>query len=277
MSNKILVLGGTGKTGGRVIERLSKLNLPFRTGSRNATPAFDWENQSTWPDVLNGIQKVYITFQPDLAIPGAAKVIQSFVEHSKQAGVKKLVLLSGRGEKEAQVCENIVINSGIDWTIVRASWFMQNFSESFFLDSILANHLVVPRVKALEPFTDADDIADVVVATLTNNLHSQKTYDLTGPELLSFEKITSLISASLNRTITFQEVSMEEYAAMLKSYQMPDDFIWLITYLFTEVLDGRNESLTNDIENVLNKKPTSFQTYIEKTLKTSIWNQTQKA
>lgn len=276
MGNKILVLGGTGKTGRRVTERLAKLNLPIRLGSRNANPAFDWENPLTWENALKGIQKVYITFQPDLVIPSAAEVIQSFVEHSKKAGVEKLVLLSGRGEKEAQVCENIVISSGIDWTIVRASWFMQNFSESFFLDSILASHLIVPKVKALEPFTDADDIADVVVASLTNNLHSQKTYELTGPELLSFEKITTLISASLNRKIIFQEVSMEEYADMLKSYQVPDDFIWLITYLFTEVLDGRNESVTNDIEKVLKRKPTSFQTYIDKALKTNIWNQTKK-
>ena len=271
MSNKILVLGGTGKTGRRVVERLIAMKLPVKIGSRNAEPAFDWENSTNWPDVLKDVNKVYISFQPDLAVSAAAEAIAKFVEIAKLSGVEQLVLLSGRGEKEAQVCENIVINSGLDWTIIRASWFMQNFSENFLLDSILSSEVVLPAIKALEPFVDADDIADVAVVALLDNKHSHKIYELTGSELLSFKDATSLIAKELSREITYTEISMEDYVAALKSYQLPDDFIWLIQYLFTEVLDGRNESLTNDVENVLGRKPTTFKEYATKTAKSGVW------
>ena len=272
MSNQILVLGGTGKTGKRVAERLTKLNLPVRIASRNTNPAFDWENPYTWPGILSDIQKVYITFQPDLAIPGSTDAIESFTEAAKKAGVQKLVLLSGRGEEEAELCEKIVINSGLDWSIVRASWFMQNFSEGFFLDSILSGHAIVPKGSAPEPFVDADDIADMAVAALTDEKHSKKAYELTGPELLTFKEIFTGISAAIDRPVAYEEVSMGEYVELLKKYQVPDDYIWLIKYLFNEVFDGRNESVTHDIEKVLGRKPTSLKEYIGKTKKTGIWN-----
>lgn len=272
MSNKILVLGGTGKTGRRVVERLTAMNLPVAIGSRSTQPAFDWENSATWAEVLQDINKVYITFQPDLAIPSAVETITAFVKAAKESGVQHLVLLSGRGEKEAQLCENIVINSGLDWTIIRASWFMQNFSEGFFLDSILANEMVLPKTNSKEPFINVDDIADVVVSALVNNIHSKKIYELTGPELLTFENAVSKIAGVKKQNILYQEVSIDEYVDMLRSYELPEDSIWLIKYLFTEVLDGRNESVTNDIEKVLGRKAKDFDNYVVETLETGIWN-----
>jgi uncharacterized protein YbjT (DUF2867 family) len=272
MNNKILVLGGTGKTGRRVVERLTAMNLPVVIGSRSTQPAFDWENSATWAEVLQDINKVYITFQPDLAIPSAVETITKFVKAAKESGVQHLVLLSGRGEKEAQLCENIVINSGLDWTIIRASWFMQNFSEGFFLDSILANEMVLPKTNSKEPFINVDDIADVVVSALVNNIHSKKIYELTGPELLTFESAVSKIAGVKKQNILYQEVSIDEYVAMLRSYELPEDSIWLIKYLFTEVLDGRNESVTNDIEKVLGRKAKDFGNYVVETLETGIWN-----
>ena len=271
MSNRILVLGGTGKTGRRVAERLQKLGIPIRIGSRNANPSFNWDEPNNWQQVLMGIESVYITFQPDLAVPQAVDKIKLFSETAKECNVKYLVLLSGRGEKEAQVCEQIIMQSGMEWSIIRASWFMQNFSENFLLESILSNEVVLPAIKSLEPFVDADDIADVAVSVLTDNRHSHKIYELTGSELLSFEIATSKIAMASNRKIAYTEISINEYVAILKSYSLPDDFIWLIQYLFTTVLDGRNESLSNDIENVLGRKPTTFTDYVLKTEKTGIW------
>lgn len=270
MSN-ILVLGGTGKTGRRVAERLTALHLPVTIGSRNNQPAFDWENPTTWPTILKGIDKVYITFQPDLAIPSAVETISAFVKTAKESGVQHLVLLSGRGEKEAQACENLVIDSGLNWTIIRASWFMQNFSEGFFLDSVLANEVVLPKTSSREPFINADDIADVVVEVLLNDIHSKKMYELTGPELLTFENAVSKIGNIKKQNILFQEVSIDEYVEMLRSYQLPEDFIWLIRYLFTEVLDGRNESLTHDVEKILGRKAKDFDSYAVETFKSGVW------
>src|SRR5262245_54194881 len=132
MKKDILVLGGTGKTGSRVVERLVKLNLPVRIGSRSASPPFDWNNENTWTAAVDQVEKIYLTFQPDVAVPGAVDKIRSFVRTAKEADVRKIVMLSGRGEREAELCEREVISSGMDWTVVRANWFMQNFSEYIF-------------------------------------------------------------------------------------------------------------------------------------------------
>jgi uncharacterized protein YbjT (DUF2867 family) len=271
MSKQILVLGSTGKTGKRVAARLQQLQVPTRLGSRNGVPSFNWDDPANWDAVLEDIESVYITFQPDLAVPQAVEKIHLFITAAKAAGVKKLVLLSGRGEKEAEACEQIIVQSGVDWTIIRASWFMQNFSESFLLDSILNNEVVLPIIKSLEPFVDADDIADVVVAVLTDDKHNHRIYELTGPELLSFETATAIIAEETKRLITYKAISMDDYVAILRSYDLPAGFTGLMQYLFTEVLDGRNESLTNDVAMILNREPTSFKAYVSKTIKTGIW------
>ncbi len=269
---KILVLGGKGKTGRRVAERLISLGKTIRIGSRNEKPSFDWENQETWTGALDGMDTVYITFQPDLAVPGAVKTIGRFTSQAVKSGIKKMVLLSGRGEKEAQLCEQEVINAGADWTVIRSDWFNQNFSESFFLDPILAGHVALPRGEALVPFVDTDDIADVVVESLLDDNHVGKVHELTGPRLLTFEQVTAEISKVTGRDIKFQSITIDEYTKMLGEYQVPEDYIWLIKYLFTEVLDGRNSSVTNDIEKVLGRKAKDFSEYARETAATGIWD-----
>lgn len=272
-TQKILVLGANGKTGSRVIERLqNNQNVEIKIGSRTAETPFDWENPETWNAVLTETDAVYITFQPDLAVPSAAEIIQKFTVLASKLGVQKMVLLSGRGEKEAQVCEEIVKNKAKNWTIVRASWFNQNFSESFFLEPILAGFVALPRAEALEPFTDANDIADVVTECLLQDKHNGQTNELTGPELLTFPEAVAKIAAASNKKIEFQAISLEKYMQMLQEYQVPEDHIWLINYLFEQVLDGRNSSVTNDIEKVLGRKATDFSSYAKEVAKTGIWN-----
>lgn len=273
MKTKILVLGSTGKTGSRVAARLeNNAEVELRLGSRNEKIPFDWEKSETWENVVKDIDTVYITFQPDLAVPFAADAIENFTQLATKSGVQKIVLLSGRGEQEAQVCEEIVKKNAKNWTIIRASWFNQNFSESFFLDPILYGIVALPRAEALEPFTDADDIADVVTAALLDESHNGKTYELTGPRLLTFKDAVNEIANASDRNISFQSLSLEEYTQMLKEYQIPDDHIWLVNYLFEQVLDGRNSSVTFDIEKVLGRKAKDFSAYAEETAKTGIWN-----
>ncbi|WPO78906.1 NmrA family transcriptional regulator [Flavobacterium sp. KACC 22761] len=270
---KILVLGSNGKTGRRVIERLkNNPDVEIRLGSRSEKIPFDWDNQQTWKNVLQDIQTVYITFQPDLAIPSAVDTIQKFTLLATKLGVQKMVLLSGRGEKEAQLCEEIVKENAKNWTIVRASWINQNFSESIFLEPILAGIVALPRAEALEPFTDADDIADVVLESLLDEKHNGKTYELTGPRLLTFKEAVNTIAEASGRNITFQSLSLDEYSQMLREFQVPEDHIWLANYLFEQVLDGRNSNITSDIEKVLGRKAKDFTAYAKETAQTGIWN-----
>jgi uncharacterized protein YbjT (DUF2867 family) len=272
MSKIILVLGGTGKTGKRVAQRLRKLNQFVRIGSRKENPRFDWEDQNTWPGALKDVAKVYITFQPEIALPGAVETVRSFVDMAKEAGIQKLVFLSGRGEKEAQHCEQIVMSSGIDWTIARASWFSQNFSENYLLDSILAGHVALPTGGVMEPFIDADDIADVVTAALTSNNHSNKLYELTGPRLLTFEDAVREISEGAKFSIQYQDISISEYTAMLREYNTPPEFIYLLDYLFTHTLDGRNATLGDGVHQALGRKATDFSEYVKRTAATGVWS-----
>ena len=268
----ILVLGGKGKTGRRVASRLVEKGQTVRIGSRSEEPSFDWEDPSTWEGALQGMESVYITFQPDLAVPGAKEAIKGFTNQAVKSGVRKVVLLSGKGEQEAEECERIVMNSGLDWTVVRASWFNQNFSESFFLDPILAGHVALPKNEALVPYVDANDIADVVVASLLDEKHNGEIYELTGPRTLTFSDVVREISVATGREIQFTPISMEEYNAMMKEFNLPDDYLWLINYLFEEVLVESNSIVTNDIEKVLGRKPIDFTTYANEVAKSRVWD-----
>lgn len=278
MKNDILVLGGNGKTGRRVVQRLTALDQNVRIGSRSGDPSFDWEKPETWPAALEGMEKVYITFQPDLAVPGALEAIEALVKEARRKGIKKLVLLSGKGEREAELCEQVVINSGIDYTIVRASWFNQNFSESFFLDPILAGHVALPQANAKVPYVDTDDIADVVVEVLIHDKYNGEIYELTGSKALTFEEVVNEIAEATGRDIQFTAISLSAYTKMMEEQRIPSDYIWLINYLFTEVLgDDDNQVITHGIEQVLGRKPKDFSDYVRETAATGIWNQTVQA
>lgn len=267
----ILVLGASGKTGSRVLQRLNQLGWPTRIGSRSANPKFEWMDETTWKPVLSGIDSVYITFQPDLAVAGAVKIIESFTETAIENGVRKLVLLSGRGEEAAQKCEKIVMEAGAEWTIVRASWFFQNFSESYLLDPIQAGYVALPAGNIGEPFVDADDIADVAAAALTDKKHNGQVYDLTGPRILTFQEAIEEIAKSAGRSIEYQQVSIDEYVAILHEYNVPKEYIDLLSYLYTEVA-GHNATLTNDVQRALGRKPTDFTDYVRKTAATGVWS-----
>jgi uncharacterized protein YbjT (DUF2867 family) len=269
----ILVLGSTGKTGSRVANRLSAMGYPVRMGSRKADIPFDWRDRSNWGRIVEGVSAVYIAFQPDLAVPGSDDAIGTFTKIAVEKGVKHLVLLSGRGEPEAQRCEEIVMQAGVNWTIVRASWFMQNFTESHVLEPILAGHVALPVGNTGEPFIDADDIADVAVAALTQPGHSGKLYEVTGPELMSFKDAIKAIAEATGRNIQYQQISIEEYISMVETFGVPKEISNLLAYLFTEVLDGRNEYVTNGVEQAIGRKPKDFGTFVKEAVKNGAWDQ----
>ena len=276
MENKsrILVIGGTGKTGRKVVQKLDALNQNVRVGSRNASPSFEWENPDTWSLAMDGIDKMYVVFYPDLAVPGSLEAIESITKQAKRSGVKKIVLLSGKGEREAELCEQVVVHSGIDYTIVRASWFMQNFSESFFLEPILDGFVALPQAEVKIPFVDTDDIADVVVEALLHEEHNGQIYQLTGSRQLTFKEVMEEISFVTGKEIAFTPISLSAYKAAMEQQGIPADYIWLVNYLFSEVLGNpTNSEVSNDIEKVLGRKPKNFSEYVRETVATGIWMQ----
>ncbi|MEM9377013.1 MAG: NAD(P)H-binding protein [Pseudomonadota bacterium] len=267
-----LVLGGTGKTGRRVADRLKAMDENVRIGSRSAVPGFDWDNEAGWDAALKGVTSAYITYAPDLAFPGAADAIQAFVRKSKSAGVKRLVLLSGRGEEEAQACERIVQTSGIDWTIVRASWFNQNFSEGAFIEMVLNGAITLPAGDTPEPFVDVDDIADVAVAALTQDHHAGQVYEVTGPRLMTLADVAADLSKATGREIAYVDVPHDGFMAEIEASGAPKDVAWMLDYLFSTVLDGRNASLTDGVARALGRPPKDFAAYACGVAKTGLWD-----
>jgi uncharacterized protein YbjT (DUF2867 family) len=271
-SGLTLVLGGTGKTGRRVVERLVSHGVPTRVASRAADPSFDWGDQGTWDAALEGVTAVYVSYAPDLAIPGATDSIRSFVEKAVVRGVRRLVLLSGRGEEEAQLCERIVQDAGIEWCVVRASWFSQNFSEGEFLDMVLAGAITLPAGDVPEPFVDVDDIADVAVAALTEDGHAGQIYEVTGPRMLTFKDAVAEIAHASGREIRYIQIPHEAFAAGIVESGAPDDIAWLLGYLFSTVLDGRNAYVCDGVQRALGREPRDFAEYARRIADSGMWS-----
>ncbi|NTU82453.1 MAG: NAD(P)H-binding protein [Chloroflexales bacterium] len=267
-----LVLGGTGKTGRRVVERLQARSVATRVGSRAGVPRFDWDDRETWAPALRGVGAVYVAYAPDLAVPAAEPAITGLVEAAAAEGVERLVLLSGRGEAEAERCERIVQGSGMAWTILRASWFAQNFTEGFFYDLVLSGEVALPAGPVAEPFVDAEDIAAVAVAALTEEGHGGQLYELTGPRLLSFAEAVATIAGATGRPVRYVPISVEAFVAELAAQQVPDDAIALLRYLFTTVLDGRNEALADGVRQALGREPHDFAAFARGAAARGAWS-----
>lgn len=268
----ILIIGKNGKTGTRVNQRLQTLGYETRAVSRSTSPTFDWEKPETWRSAIEGMQKAYVTYQPDLAVPNAEATIKEFLAIAIDAGLEHIVLLSGRGEEGAQRAEEVLKNSGLSWNIVRASWFAQNFSESFMLEGILAGELVLPAGDIPEPFIDVDDIADVVVATLTEPRHRNKLFEVTGPRVMTFSQCMDEISEAVGHSVKFTSIPVDVYIDALNEQSMPEEMQWLLRELFTVVFDGRNCKVMSGVEEALGRPATDFKTYVQKAIKSGVWN-----
>jgi uncharacterized protein YbjT (DUF2867 family) len=267
-----LVVGGTGKTGRRVVERLRARGLPIRVGSRTGETPFDWDDRSTWAPALRGVTSAYVTYYPDLAVPGAPAAIGALAEEALDAGVRHLVLLSGRGEPEAQAAERVLQESGAEWTVVRCSWFDQNFSEGYMIDGILEGDVVLPAADVPEPFVDVEDIADVAVAALCDPGHAGELYELTGPRLLTFAEAAEEIGRAAGREVRYVPVCIADHEAALAEQGMPAEAVELLTYLFATVLDGRNAQLADGVQRALGREPRDFGDYARQTAATGVWN-----
>jgi uncharacterized protein YbjT (DUF2867 family) len=267
-----LVVGGTGKTGRRVAARLAARGVPVRVGSRAGVPPFRWEDRSTWAPVLAGVRSAYVAYHPDLAFPGAAEAIGGFSSLAVRSGVRRLVLLSGRGEEETWPSERAVRESGAEWTILRASWLAQNFSEHFLLEPVRHGEIAMPAGEVVEPFVDAEDVADVAVAALTCDGHGGRTYELTGPRALSFADAAAEIAKASGRDVRYVPVSPSAYTAALVAAGMPAGEAGPLTALFAKVLDGRNAHVTDGVRRVLGREARDFTDYARDAAASGVWD-----
>ena len=273
-TENILVIGGTGKTGRRVANNLTELGHNVRVVGRKTNPAFDWENPETYDAALKDMDRAYIVYYPDLAVPGSRDAITTLTKKALEAGLEKVVLLSGKGETEAEACEEIVANSGLNYTLVRASWFNQNFSEGAFLEFVLNGIVALPMPKAEIPFVDVNDIADVVSKVILDDSYNGQTITVTGPQKRTFKQVVEIMAEAIDRHIQFVPISIDEFKEGMKQAGLPDSYVWLFGYLFQEVLGNPdNQEVSDDVAKVLGRPAIDFETFAKQTAATGIWNQ----
>ena len=271
--SNVLVLGGTGKTGRRVVDRLRARRVGVRVGSRSGNPPFEWNDRHTWSAALDGAEAVYVAFYPDVAVPGAADTVGAFAQQAASAGVGRLVLLSGRGEEEAERTEKVVQDIDVESTILRASWFSQNFSEGAFRDGVQSGAVVLPESDTPEPFVDAEDIADVAVAALVEEGHAGRLYELTGPRLLTFAEAVAELARAMGRPVTYTPVPLDDYAAAMAAEGVPREEIDAIAYLFGTVLDGRNAYVADGVPTALGRPAKDFDDFAWDAARAGVWDE----
>ncbi|SPJ24600.1 NAD(P)H-binding protein [Palleronia abyssalis] len=266
----ILVIGATGKTGRRVVSRLEARGVAVRRGARNSATPFDWEAPDTWASALTGARAAYVTYFPDLAFPGAVEKLESLCETARDVGVEHLVLLSGRGEHHARLGEDVVRTSGMGFTIVRAAWFAQNFSEGYLRDPILAGVLPMPGGDIAEPIIDIDDIADVAVAALTEKGHKGQLYEVTGPRLMTFADMAATLSQATGREIQHLPITFEDFHANVA--QAGGEFVAdVFTGIARETLDGRNAYTTDGVMRAIGRPPRDFADFAHAAARVGAW------
>ncbi|MFK7745511.1 MAG: NmrA family NAD(P)-binding protein [Roseobacter sp.] len=266
----ILVVGATGKTGARVATKLEQKGICVRCGSRGSDYRFDWDDPMTWAPALNGAAKAYMTYFPDLAFPGAIEKLEAFAKAATASRLQHIVLLSGRGEHHARLGEEVICASGIPFTIVRAAWFAQNFSEGYLRNPILAGILPMPGGDIAEPIIDVDDVADVAVAALTEDGHQGALYEVTGPRLLTFADMAAALSDATGRQIRHVPITYEEFHA-----EVAKSGGTLVADIFTgiarETLDGRNAYISDGVERALGRKARDFTDYATAAAAKRVW------
>ncbi|MBO9436638.1 NmrA family NAD(P)-binding protein [Ruegeria sp. R13_0] len=266
----ILVLGATGKTGSRIATRLEEKGQIVRRGSRNGETPFDWNDPQTWPEILEGVSAAYISYFPDIAFPGAVEQVEAFTALARESGLQRLVLLTGRGEFHAERAEEVICNSGVPFTIVRAAWFAQNFSEGALLGPVMAGVLPMPAGDVREPIVDVDDIADVAVAALTEDGHAGELYEVTGPRLMTFADMAAQLSRAVGRPVQYLPISFEDFHAEIAKAngEMIAD---VITDIARETLDGRNANLAGGVQRALGRAPRDFAEFARKAATSGAW------
>ena len=272
-----VILGGTGKTGRRIARRLHEQGRAVRIGSRSGAPRLDWQEPDTWGPVLRGADAVYVAYSPDAGFPGGAEAIGSLATLAAEVGARRVVLLSGRGEEGARRSEEAVQRSGAEWTIVRSSFFAQNFSEDFLADAVSAGMVAFPAGDVTEPFIDVEDIADVAVAALTGDGHSGRVYEVTGPRLLTFAEAVAEIADATGREISYVPITAAEFATGMINQGAPRDFAMALVGLFGTVLDGRNSSLTDGVRAAIGRAPTDFTTYAKAAAAARAWDRPENS
>lgn len=268
MSNTMtLVTASTGKTGRRVVRRLQDRGVAVREGSRRSEIPFDWDDSTTWAAALEDVAVVYVV-HPALGSPAARDQVRAFAQAAASAGVRRAVMVSvpdvgGMDIPTLHATEAGFADAGIPLTVLRLRWFFQNFSEDFLLEPTVAGTFRLPASDGREAFVDAEDIAEVAVAALTDDIHAGRSYELTGPETLSFTDIAAALSSATGRDISYAPVTLDQYVAEQIAAGVPEEWAQMFGGVYVVIANGDLDSVSTDVEKILGKPARSFADYAQ--------------
>ncbi|MFJ6081271.1 NAD(P)H-binding protein [Streptomyces sp. NPDC092369] len=267
----VVVTGASGRTGSRVAQAAEAAGLTVRGASR--AQGFDWQDRSTWASTLRGADAAYLAYPSDVGSPDAARDVELLAREAVELGVRRLVLLSSRGEDQARPTEEALRESGAEWTVVRAAWFAQNFSEGPLVEELRrSGELVFPGGEVREPFIDVRDIADVVLAVLTaGGRYVGQEIEISGPRLLTFGDGVTEIARATGRELTYRAVSPREYGARLAGFGVPEPEVEFLVELFGTLLDGRNSRLSGGVQEILGREPRDFADFAREAAAAGTW------
>lgn len=274
----ILVLGGTGKTGSRVVTALRARGATVRVASRSAEQRFDWTDDRTWGPALAAVSAVYLV--PLDGVPTGP----AFVRRAVDAGVERIVLLSARGTdvpgyfaaddpgNQARLdLEAALRASGIEWTILRPGWFAQNFSEGFFRDEVRAGELTLPTGAASVSFVDTEDIAAVAVAALLDPGHAGETYELSGPRAVTFDEALAEIAAVTGRQARYVPVDPAGYTAELIARGLPELDASMWASALNGIHRGLEAKISDGVQRALGRPARDFTDFVRAAAATGAW------
>jgi uncharacterized protein YbjT (DUF2867 family) len=211
-----------------------------------------------------------VSYHPDIGDPSAAEHVGTFAGQAVAHGAGRLVLLSGRGSHNALAAERALRESGADWTIVRSSWFAQNFTEGFLTDLVRRGELAFPAGQVAEPFIDAEDVAEVAAAALIEDRHIGQVYEVSGPRLLTFGDAAAELSAAVGRPLRYRPITFDQFADALTEAGAPAEAVAGTVAVFQEILDGRNAHLADGVRRALGRPASDFTDYARAAARTAV-------
>lgn len=270
MPSDVLVTGATGKTGSRVVDLLRARGLTARAATR--TPQipgqirFDWTDPDSFAPALDGVRAVYMVAPTGVAEPLAA--MRPFIDRAITAGVDRLVLLSSSMIEEGGPVMGTVHGylraNAPGWSVLRPSWFMQNFSEAQHLDTIRREGRIYSATgDGRVPFIDAGDIAAVAVAALANPAFANGELILTGPATLDYDALARLISVAAGREVEHHRLSTTDLAARLGEIGIPDAFAHILAQMDAAIAGGAEDRVTGAVVDVTGRQPKTFAAFAE--------------
>ncbi|MGK5643070.1 NmrA family NAD(P)-binding protein [Streptomyces sp. URMC 126] len=273
-SRSVLVLGATGKTGRRVVRELRAAGVPVRAASRSGEVRFDWTEPATWSGALDGVSAVYLV-APDEGY----EAVPEFTAQAVEAGVGRFVALSGRGIEHIgpdfgqgmAAAEAAVRASGVEWAVLRANNFDQNFDEDLWREPLRAGRLALPIGDVPEPFVDADDVAAVAARLLTRAAHTDGVTEVSGPRALTFGEAVAEMARAAGREIDYVELSPAEYHADLLAAGVPESAARALGALFALHREGHTAAPTDGVRRLLGREPVDFTTYAERAAAAGAW------